>query len=140
MKTQKIQENLKKMSIPIFMIIVSLVIIFIISVIFFIREVKDVGRAGIRPHNPITMFSGSHLPPQKLTIDDIDTIDTWMTFAYINYSFDLPPDLLRESLGIENKRYPKISLGSYIRSEKLDKDVTRAKVKDIVRQAYNKNP
>ncbi len=128
------------MSIPIFMIIVSLVIIFIISVIFFIREVKDVWRAWIRPHNPITMFSGSHLPPQKLTIDDIDTIDTWMTFAYINYSFDLPPDLLRESLGIENKRYPKISLGSYIRSEKLDKDVTRAKVKDIVRQAYNKNP
>ncbi len=60
-----------------------------------------------------------------------------MTFAYINYSFNLPPDMLRDVLNIENKRYPDISLWSYIKKWNLDKDATLTQIKEVIKQSYS---
>ncbi len=47
---------------------------------------------------------------RSLTPDDIQG---WMTFDYINFVFNLPPDYLRETLSIEDSKYPRVTLGRY---------------------------
>ncbi len=43
---------------------------------------------------------------EHLSRQDTDLIRDWMTFGYINKIYDLPPNYLKEILGITNKKYP----------------------------------
>ena len=54
--------------------------------------------------------------PRTVTTEDIQG---WMTFEYLNVVFKLPPEYLRETLGIENAKYPRITLRRYAEQSKL---------------------
>ena len=67
-----------------------------------------------------------------LKAEDIDFIDTWMTFKYINTIFNLPADYLKNGLNISDTRYPNLTLNGYIRNQKLNKTTFLLNVKNTV--------
>lgn len=51
------------------------------------------------------------------------TIGDWMTFDYLNAVFKLPPEYLQTALGIQDSRYPNISLRQYAQNHAIDEDI-----------------
>ncbi|MBP7804834.1 MAG: hypothetical protein KA052_01265 [Candidatus Pacebacteria bacterium] len=47
-------------------------------------------------------------------------IDWWMTFSYINFVFELPPNYLKDNLGLVGEEYPGIQIKRYARIYNLD--------------------
>jgi hypothetical protein len=41
---------------------------------------------------------------------DVEKIADWMTFEYLNRSFNLPLDYLQKDLGVTNSHYPNLTL------------------------------
>lgn len=60
------------------------------------------------------------------------TIQDWMTFGYLDSVFSLPPSYLEETLGIEDSRYPDLSLRSYAIRNGLDPALFLARVRAAV--------
>lgn len=42
-----------------------------------------------------------------------ETIQSWMTFDYVNKVFYLPPEYLKTRLAIADPRYPKLTIGEF---------------------------
>jgi hypothetical protein len=61
-------------------------------------------------HRGVLRFSQYRLR----SLADVDLIQRWMTFNYINKVFNLPADYLKINLGIIDKRYPNIIIGKYL--------------------------
>ena len=121
--------------------IAILFLIFVFSIIFFARGIIQARHWGMHPHNPLgNIFSRSWQTLWGMGINDIDTIDTWMTFSYINIAFHLPDSLLRDALNIDLPQYPNISLKSYIRKKNLDNDAFLLQVKEIIRASFAISP
>lgn len=116
-----------------FMIICALG--FIVSLGFFIRKISEVRHTWhIHLHNPLgIIFSGSRDPLSDSGVLDIEDIEVWMTFSYINFRFHLPPDFLREELSIDDKKYPNIPISRYVKKKKLDSTQFLRQVKDTIR-------
>jgi hypothetical protein len=55
---------------------------------------------------------------RPINVNDINTVQSWMTFDYINKVFKLPPDYLKNTLGVSDNRYPNETIGHYARSKK----------------------
>ena len=70
---------------------------------------------------------------------DINDIDTWMTFDYINTIFKLPKDYLRTALSIQDPSYPNLHIGKYARNHKIDAETALQKVRSAV-AAYGTTP
>jgi hypothetical protein len=51
---------------------------------------------------------------------DVVRISEWMTFEYINTVFDLPPNYLKDTLHIDDAKYPSITLGQYATKVGID--------------------
>lgn len=56
---------------------------------------------------------------QHLTLSDIPTIQSWMTFYYLNEVFALPPNYLEASLNISDPHYPNLTIKHYARENKI---------------------
>ncbi len=63
---------------------------------------------------------------------DINDIDTWMTFDYINAVFKLPEPYLKTALSIQDPQYPNLHIGKYARTNRLDAETALAKVRSAV--------
>lgn len=50
---------------------------------------------------------------------DIQSIQSWMTFSYINHIFNLPNDYLKTELNISSTQYPNITIAKVIASQSL---------------------
>lgn len=48
-------------------------------------------------------------------LKSVDAIQSWMTFQYINFSFGLPSNYLKDILQITDPKYPKISIAKFAR-------------------------
>jgi hypothetical protein len=57
-----------------------------------------------------------HGPPTQA---DIQSIQSWMTFTYINRIFNLPTDYLKTELNISNSQYPNITIAKAIASQSM---------------------
>ncbi|KKQ20725.1 MAG: hypothetical protein US34_C0006G0025, partial [Candidatus Nomurabacteria bacterium GW2011_GWC2_36_9] len=51
---------------------------------------------------------------------DIKTVSAWMTFDYINVIFKIDPNYLKETLSINDPRYPNIRIGHYVKRNQLN--------------------
>lgn len=63
---------------------------------------------------------------------DINDIDTWMTFDYINTVFKLPPSYLKTALSVQDPHYPNIHIARYARNNRLDAETALQKVRSAV--------
>lgn len=61
-----------------------------------------------------------------------DEIEPWMTFQYVNFIFSLSDEYLKERLGIEDGRYPKVQIGGYARRTGLPLEPYLALVKQAI--------
>ncbi len=50
----------------------------------------------------------------------LENIQTWMTFDFINHMFHLPASYLSNTLQIQVRQYPNISLKRYAKTANLD--------------------
>jgi len=69
----------------------------------------------------------------SITDKDVDFIDSWMTFSYVDTVFNLPSDYLQNQLKISNSSYPDITLAKYSRNAGLDRAMFIARVKKAVK-------
>jgi hypothetical protein len=111
--------------------------ILIIATGFFVSDIREVQHSWIpRPRNPLKIISsGSHTISGEIGVHGVESIDTWMTFAYINFTFGIPDSVLRDTLKIDSLKYPQLSLRSYIKTKKLNSQIFLSSVKETV-QSY----
>ena len=67
------------------------------------------------------------------------TIQTWMTFDYLNRAFGLPPAYLKERLSVTDPRYPKLTIGELAEDEHAAASSTLGAVRAAV-EAYLSAP
>jgi len=119
----------------------AIVILFLVAIILFtgsfiFRRFYFINRSKtiISYKNKIqTIINQNHA---SLTSANINLIDTWMTFRYINLIFKLPPNYLKDNLNISDKHFPNISLRGYIKNNKLDATTFLDNVKNTVEKYF----
>ena len=101
-------------------VIVVIMLAIICFCILLVRNIQQAKLAGAFQEK----MSISDLLLQKkraknTNITDVQYIGAWMTFQYVNFIFNLPEEYLRTSLQIRDTNYPNITLGKYLRKNKL---------------------
>ncbi|MDR3559524.1 MAG: hypothetical protein P4L58_03930, partial [Candidatus Pacebacteria bacterium] len=77
-----------------------------------------------RHHSPNGALGIKNFHHRPLTVDNIEG---WMTFGFINHSFNLPPEYLKNTLGITDNKYPNITLDRWAKE-------SRAKSADLLEE------
>lgn len=67
-----------------------------------------------------------------ISASDADYIDSWMTFRYINFIFNLPENYLKDKFGIEDKQYPNLTLDRYAKHNNKDETLFIEEVRQTV--------
>lgn len=62
----------------------------------------------------------------------------WMTFEYVNAVFRLPSDYLRSKLGIDDERYPRMDIRSYVERSRQDLKDFVARIRTAIAE-YNRD-
>lgn len=128
-------ENIsgKKLSIESILMILIVVALILMSVVL-VRNINMAKKGGaFKQHVPISDFLLKNKRTNSATIADVEYIDTWMTFQYINFIFSLPEDYLRGALYIEDKKYPNLPIERYVKSKNLDGPSFILEIKKFVR-------
>ncbi len=100
-----------------FLLLILLFILLMLSV-GLIREYGSVRRLGSMRAHPVA--------------NNVDTIQGWMTFDYVNKVFNLPPAYLASALNISNARYPRLLIFRYAETNHLNAKDFLAAVKNSV--------
>ena len=110
------------------------IVILIIAMRLFISSVKTFRNTerGMEARNPFSIFYWKQEALIKPTEKDIQNIDGWMTFGYINHQFSLPEELFVDKLTIQDKKYPRISLGAYAKKNNITREDLISQVRAIV--------
>lgn len=106
-----------------------LIIFFIVVWIFSIKNYET--RHGKQISLPYSMSKHRHRP---VTIADIAYISPWMTFDYISTLFNIPQDYLKQSMRIEDKKYPYITLNQYAKKTDVNVDVLIANIRHDIKE------
>lgn len=82
--------------------IILVTLIFLAGLFFLAATYRNFRRQS--PFSPTNIRNFHHRP---LTIRNIEG---WMTFGFLNRSFNLPNAYLKKALGVNDKKYPNITL------------------------------
>jgi hypothetical protein len=82
-------------------------------------------------YRPAHRFWSTH-SHRTLGVNDVNMIQSWMTFNYINKVFKLPTNYLKNTLNISDSRYPNIPLEDYAEKAKIKTADFTTKVQDAV--------
>lgn len=139
--TQTLKENPRrggerrnKKSLIIFLAVLS--VLFFLVLFLFVREYAILRHDGIlRFHqlknNALQYQVGSTTP---VLISNVEMIENWMTFDYVNASFRLPQDVLRDALLITDPNYPHISIHRAAKERGISRDAYLLLVKAAIRE------
>ena len=107
---------------------IALILIVIICILSWIYVIVNVRELKNNAYIPLKSYINYHRPPVL-----IEDISPWMTFDYINKMFNLPPEYLKQTLNINDKRYPVITISQYSRKEKIKTNLAITNVQDAVK-------
>ncbi|MDE2030943.1 MAG: hypothetical protein KGI58_01640 [Patescibacteria group bacterium] len=112
--------------------IILLIILCILSFLWFIQSVKYLDNA-----EDLNINNGyiSHFR----TPVTINSIRIWMTFDYLNFIFKLPPDYLKTSLNIDDKKYPNIRISEYVKRKNISPSVFIFEIKQAITNYQHSN-
>ncbi|MDD2565782.1 MAG: hypothetical protein PHZ26_04400 [Candidatus Gracilibacteria bacterium] len=116
---------------------IKILYIFILSVLIVLFSLFIFKKIQINDriiHNPLSNFN------HKTSINDVNFIESWMTFKYINVIFKIPEEYLKTKLYIVDKKYPNIPLGKYARNSKIENTIFLNQVKELVLEYIKLNP
>lgn len=82
-------------------------------------------------YRPAHRFWSTH-SHRTLGVNNVNIIQSWMTFSYINKVFKLPTNYLKNTLNISDSRYPNIPLEDYAEKAKIKTADFTTKVQDAV--------
>lgn len=127
---------------PLFIGLFVALLVLIIAIGFLMRSIHTFKNSErkIWPRNPLSIFSWSQGPLTKPIAKDVEEIDEWMTFGYINHRFSLPETLLADTLNIREKKYPNISLGLYAKKNNIAREEFISQVRTIVSNFISQVP
>ncbi|MDD5769655.1 MAG: hypothetical protein PHE25_01700 [Candidatus Gracilibacteria bacterium] len=113
-----------------------LILILILLIIFFsVGLFRNIHKNNIfTQRKNLLDFLGNH----KTNISDVNYVESWMTFRYINTIFKLPEDYLKDKLNINDKKYPNIPLERYANYQKINQDIFLEQVKNSINNYLNK--
>lgn len=112
-----------------FIVVIVILVIFLAVLAWFVVDLRNLNRAGrLRPTRG---FHRNYLSRQILSPTQIQD---WMTFSYINFTFNLPPNYLSGKLAITDSRYPNLGINQYTKTQKLNAADFLVKVQDAVSQ------
>lgn len=140
MKQKKAKNRFKKISID--MLLIGGVILLLATVTFFLlQNIKSARLDGVfADRASITEQLLKKKQIKATSVKDIESIDSWMTFQYINLIFSLPESYLQEQLAITDKKYPNIPIWKYTKKNQLDRMLFIKKVKDAVNRYVTNQP
>jgi hypothetical protein len=110
-----------------------LIIVLILFGIILWRQYSH-GRGAHMPSFLTTLNLRRHSGP--LPVSSATSIQSWMTFDYVNYLFALPPNYLQTALGITAATYPRLSIDHYAVLSNTTADNALANVKRAI-ENYN---
>jgi hypothetical protein len=108
-------------------IIIALLLFLVFSLVSAIRRLRTSG-ALVYPHS--THFY--RIQARPATAADVKSIAGWMTFNYLNKSFNLPPEYLQTELNISDKAYPNLIISKIAQGQKLSAGAYLETVKNAV--------
>ena len=120
---------------------IAIIVLLILFSVFLIRNIQLAHRSGVfQNHMPISELLLKNKQMNQTSARDIEYIDTWMTFQYINFVFDIRENYLKDMLHIEDVHYPNLSIERYIRNQKLDKAIFIEEIKKQVLEYMSLQP
>lgn len=124
-------------------LILTIVLMALLAVfsVFFVRNILMAKKTGVfQDHRPITNLLLSNKKTNQTSVNDIEYIDSWMTFQYINFIFGMPNDYLKNTLAIEDVRYPNLPIGRYVKTKKLDSTTFLHQIKTATKTYLTTHP
>ena len=70
----------------------------------------------------------------------VDNIESWMTFGFLNRSFNLPPEYLKNALGITDSKYPTITLNRWAKESSIKPADLLEETKLLINNRKNSSP
>jgi hypothetical protein len=95
----------------------AVIIILAYSYYYFLNESIRDNMLRVHLNNISEIIRNNH---GTLGVKNVNLIDGWMTFDYVNLIFNLPQDYLKQNLGLEDVYYPKITISKYAKKNDLD--------------------
>jgi hypothetical protein len=117
-----------------YVLLILLAVLLVVSFFLLARDFRVVRRADLGENrlNLIQLLL-RHKQANEITDKDVEYIDYWMTFGYIDTVFNLPSEYLKDRLNIANSRFPDITLGNYAKDAGLDRATFIVEVKKAVK-------
>lgn len=81
--------------------------------------------------NPVHRFLVRH-ENRTLGERDVNRIQSWMTFDYLNKVFRLPPDYLKNDLAISNAKYPNVTIDEQAEQEHVKPVALTVRVQEAI--------
>lgn len=108
----------------------------IFFVLFFstIGDIRRFHRSDVAYHGPVSMRSWYGLRARHMSLADLNYIREWMSYDYINKSFNLPPAYLKSELNIPETAYPNVLISKTAKDKQTAAAAYLTTVKEAVRK------
>jgi len=124
-------------------IFIFAVLLFLVGAYLVINNYRNLHKNGVfwRSQNHLRSWRNLYRAPnvRAPSIAEVDSIQGWMTFSYINKVFHLPADYLKTNLGITDGKYPNVTIGKVVQDQKELESAELEKLKASVRQYLSRN-
>lgn len=123
---QQVRHTFRKGTQARLVLIMSLVLLFGVEIGAFMRDVREA--------REIKAMHAEYGVPHRLDVinPNIEEVDAWMTFEYINIVFRLPENYLKDELAITDEKYPRIPIGGYARRHDIDRAALLVRIKTLI--------
>lgn len=126
---------LKKLTILEYFLIGIIIVLLTIFSVLLVHNIQLAHKTGVfQNRTSISELLLKNKQTNVTSIQDVEYIDVWMTFEYINFIFNLPENYLKDMLYIDDTHYANLSIGRYIKDKKLDRDIFINEVKNKVKE------
>ena len=85
----------------------------------------------------LSLLRALHAKKGPATQEDIASVQTWMTFDYINHLFALPSTYLQTKLSLSDVHYPHMTLSQYAREHHLIKTTLLTQVRTVLHDSFS---
>ena len=112
--------------------------ILLIVVYSFVGDVRRLRRNSVFVY-PSLIRRLFHVQQKPVPLSNVNLIAQWMTFGYVNKSFNLPLDYLKTTLGISDPAYPNVTISKIAKEQSLAASTYLETVKSAVRAHPGQN-
>ena len=117
-------------------LILSITILIIIFSFLLIKDIQSAHQIRIAQKNNAFYKQKN---TKQIAATDVDYIQSWMTFHYINTIFAIPENYLNNNLKINDNHYPNLTIKKYAKNNNLNEQSALATLKQSVRDFMANN-